>query len=270
VLIKNVVLSLLKVGILVPFIFLGGYGIFSSWAVAIVITIAVSFFLLPAELREKFRVQIFRDELRKMTAYSTGNYFAGLVGNLSVNAIPIILTVIAGPQNTAYYAVAMSYASLLFSIPVSVCNSLFAEGSADEQRIREATTKTIKLIGVLLLPAISVLMIFGRHALLFFGIEYANHSTVLLSMLALSSIFVSINTVCWTLLNLKHRVVEIMIALSLNAFVILTLTFLWTRHGLTGTGLAWIVGQGITSLVYLLFTLKYLHVGRLMYRGTQS
>jgi O-antigen/teichoic acid export membrane protein len=163
----------------------------------------------------------------------------------------------------------MSYASLLFSIPISVCNSLFAEGSANEQRIIEVTAKAIKLICVLLFPAIAVLLLFGKHALLFFGVEYANNSTFLLSTLALSSIFVSINTVCWTLLNLKHRVGEIMVALSLNAFLILTLTFLWTKHGLSGTGLAWIVGQGITSLVYFLFTFKYLRLGKLTFRGTQ-
>jgi O-antigen/teichoic acid export membrane protein len=133
----------------------------------------------------------------------------------------------------------------------------------------EATGKAIKLICVLLVPAIAILLIFGRYALLFFGADYANNSAFLLSMLALSSIFVSINTVCWTLLNLKHRISEIMVALSLNAALVLSLTFLWTKQGLSGTGLAWLVGQGITSIIYLLFAFRALYQGGLIYRGIQ-
>ena len=44
VLIKNVVLSVIKVGFLFVFLSMGGYGIFTSWALAIVITVGFSFF----------------------------------------------------------------------------------------------------------------------------------------------------------------------------------------------------------------------------------
>jgi O-antigen/teichoic acid export membrane protein len=270
VLIKSFLISILKVSSIFFFLFLGGYGIFSSWAIALIITVVLSYFLFPREFRQKFKLEIVRNELRMMAGFSSANYFASLVGNLSISAIPIILTAVAGPQNTAYYAVAMSYASLLFSVPVSICNSLFAEGSADEQKMLESTVKAIKLICVLLFPAITVLLVFGKYALLFFGADYANHSTSLLSLLALSGVFVSINTVCWTLLNLKHRVADIMVILSLSATLILILTYVWSNQGLVGTGLAWIVGQGTTSLMYLLFIFKRLHWRKLILREAQS
>ena len=270
VFIRNSVLSFLKVGSLFFFVFLGGYGIFASWAVALVMIAIFSYFLFPIEFRQKFKIQILAGELRKMAAFSTGNYFAGLVGNLSIYAIPLILTARAGPQTTAYYAVAMSYAALLFSVPVSICNSLFAEGAANEQMILKSTVQAIKLISVILFPAIMVLLAFGKYALLLFGTDYAQHTTDLLSILAVSSFFVSINTVCWTLLNLKQRVSEIMITLSLNTVLILTLTYLLTGQGLIGTGLAWLVGQGVTSLIYLLFLFKRFHWGTFVFREAKS
>jgi O-antigen/teichoic acid export membrane protein len=270
VFIRNSVLSFLKVGSLFFFLFLGGYGIFASWAVALVMIAIFSYFLFPIEFRQKFKIQILAGELRKMAAFSTGNYFAGLVGNLSIYAIPLILTARAGPQTTAYYAVAMSYAALLFSVPVSICNSLFAEGAANEQMILKSTVQAIRLISVILFPAIMVLLAFGKYALLLFGTDYAQHATDLLSILAVSSFFVSINTVCWTLLNLKQRVSEIMITLSLNTVLILTLTYLLTGQGLIGTGLAWLVGQGVTSLIYLLFLFKRFHWGTFVFREAKS
>ena len=202
-----------------------------------------------------------------MAPFSTANYFASLIGNLSICAIPIIITSISGPENTAYYAVAMSYASLLFSIPISICNSLFAEGAANEQEIMKSSLKAVRLICILLFPAITVLLVFGENALLFFGVDYARHSTYLLSLLAVSSIFVAINTVCWTLLNLIHRVPDIIVALSLNTILILILTYLWTPRGLLGTGLAWIVGQGVTSLIYVLLVFKRIFWGKFLWRS---
>jgi O-antigen/teichoic acid export membrane protein len=270
VFIKNSVLSVLKVSFLFFFLSLGGYGIFASWAVALMISATFSYFLFPSELRQKFRFQILKGELKTIAAFSTANYFAGLAGNLSISAIPIILTSISGPESTAYYAVPMSYASLLFSVPISICNSLFAEGAANEQEILKSTMKAIRLICIFLFPAIALLLIFGKYALLFFGADYARHSVYLLSILALSSIFVAINTVCWTLLNFAQRVAEIMITLGINAVLILTLTYLWTNQGLMGTGLAWLVGQGVTSLIYVLFVFKYFSWKKPLYGGMPS
>ena len=186
-----------------------------------------------------------------MAAYSIGNYFASLTGNLSLNAIPVIITAITNPQNTAHYAIAMSFAALLFSIPTSVCNSLFAEGAVDEKQTMKVAVKAVKMISILLFPIMIILMLFGKSALLLFGMEYAENSATLLSILAISSVFVSINSICWTLLNLQHRISEILMALGSNAFLVLALTFIWTKSGLTGNGLAWLVGQGLTSLIYI-------------------
>ena len=256
VFLRNSVLSILKVGFLFVFLFMGGYGIFAAWAVALMITVVFSYFLFPPVFRQKFKFQILKDELRTMAPFSTANYFASLIGNLSISAIPIILTSISSPENTAYYAVAMSYASLLFSIPIAICNSLFAEGSTNEQEILKLTMKAVRLICMLLIPAITALLVFGEYALLLFGAEYARHSTYLLSLLALSSIFVALNTVCWTLLNLIQRVADIIVTLSINAILILILTYLWSDQGLMGTGLAWLFSQAVTSLIYMLFVFK--------------
>jgi Na+-driven multidrug efflux pump len=44
--------------------------------------------------------------------------------------------------------------------------------------------------------------------------------------------------------------------LALNALLVLALTLGWLNRGLTGVGLAWLVGQGVTSVAYLVLTVR--------------
>lgn len=251
VLIKNTILSLLKFILLLMLVSWAGYGIFVAWAAAIFVSVVSSYHLLPVELRRELKLRIFKIELKEMVNYSVGNYLGSLASNLSLYAIPVIITAMSGPIMTAYYSVAMSFALLLFSIPVAICNSLFAEGAANEENFFHATARAIKLISLIIIPAIICLVAFGKHALLLFGVEYSEQAAPLLSLLSLSGIFVSFNTVCWTLLNIKHRIREIVFVLSTSSLIILFLIFLFAKNGLTGVGSAWLIGQVITSILYL-------------------
>jgi O-antigen/teichoic acid export membrane protein len=74
---------------------------------------------------------------------------------------------------------------------------------------------------------------------------------MLLNLLAISSIFISINSVFGSLFRVKHKIKELIIISIISAVSTLGLTYLWIDHGLIGIGLAWLIGQGITTIVYV-------------------
>ena len=71
--------------------------------------------------------------------------------------------------------------------------SLFAEDSYSETELKVHLKKAIKIISLLLIPAILVTFLFGRYILLAFGKEYSSEGVIFLQILAISGIFLSIN-----------------------------------------------------------------------------
>ena len=64
-------------------------------------------------------------------------------------------------------------ANLLYVIPMVNSQSLFAEGSYSETELKVYLKKAIKIISIIIIPAILVTFLFGNYILLAFGKEYS-------------------------------------------------------------------------------------------------
>lgn len=113
--------------------------------------------------------------------------------------------------------------------------------------------KAVKIISLILIPAILITIFFGKYLLLLFGKEYSTGGFSLLQLLALSGVFVSINYTFGTILRVKHRIKELILISFVAALLILGLSYLFLARGLLGIGLAWMIGQAVVSLVYLVY-----------------
>ena len=166
-----------------------------------------------------------------------------------------------GAKFSAYFYLDMMIASLLYIIPMATSQSLFAEGSYRERELKVQLKKAIKIISLILIPIIIVTFLFGNYILLAFGKEYSNEGFILLKFLSISGIFISINAIGGTILNIKHKI-KLLILLSLiNTTVILSLSVFFIKmnlFGVVGVGIGWIVGQGTTSLIYLFLIKRFL------------
>lgn len=60
-----------------------------------------------------------------------------------------------------------------------------------------------------------------------------------------------VNYVGGNLLRVKKRIKEFIFVTFISAVTILGLGYLMMDKGLMGIGMAWVVGQGVVSLVYL-------------------
>jgi exosortase/archaeosortase family protein len=254
ILLKNTIFSSLKILLLFAFVWLGAYGIFTSWMISMIMGFLVVFIILIIKFNYKPKFAFYDSIIKKIGKYSFGNYVAGFFGNLSTLILPLLILNKLGAENSAYYYIAMMIASLLFIIPSATSNSLFAEGSYNEKEIKIQIKKSIKIIALLLIPGILITIFLGKYILLLFGHEYSSEGFRFLQLLALSGIFMGINSIFGTLLRVKKKIKSLIVISIFNAVLILGLSYLFMSNnlGLLGIGYAWIIGNAIVSGIYVM------------------
>jgi O-antigen/teichoic acid export membrane protein len=254
--VKSIFFSISK--IIFPFILiaLGAYGIFMSVGLSLIIAFALSLIILIFKYNYLIYPIIDKKVIKRIFKFSLGNYFAGFVGGLPLMVFPIMITNYLGPKFTAYYYMPMMIAGFLYIIPQATTRSLFAEGSYSEGNVRIFVNKSLILNILLLLPGMMVVYLFGKYILLIFGFEYAKEGTQFLQLLAISGTFVYINSVGGVLLNIKHEMNKLIIISSISTFLILSLSYFFISEELLGLGIAWIIGNVITSVLYLVISYR--------------
>jgi len=255
VLIKNIIFSLGK--LILPFLLvsLGAMAIFLSFGGATAIAFLLALIFLIKKFEYKFKPSLHTGIIANMAKYSSANYLAGVIGTFPQMVLPIIITNKISPQQSAYFYMDMMIANLIFIIPQATTQSLFAEGSCKESEFKENIKKAIKIITFFMLPAIIITIFFGNHILLVFGKEYSSEGFKFLQLISLSGVLVGINSIYGTVLRVEHKIKEIVIVSMFETTSVLVLTYLLLDKGLSGIGLALIVGRVISSS-YLIFVNK--------------
>ncbi|MCJ7666589.1 MAG: oligosaccharide flippase family protein, partial [Actinobacteria bacterium] len=174
VLVKNMTFSIVKLILPFALIALGSYGIFMSVGIALGISFGVSLFFLIFKYNYSFKPAINSNFLKKMTKFSLGNYTAGFLYVLPAMVLPILITNTIGPENAAYFYMSMMIANFLYVIPIATSQALFAEGSHSESMLKSYLKKAVKIIFIILIPAILVTVFFGKYILLAFGKDYSS------------------------------------------------------------------------------------------------
>lgn len=258
VLIKNTIFSIVKLILPIFLVALGAYGIFMSVGIAIAVAFLFSLVILIFRFNYLPKPIIDRIVVKRMTKFSLGNYIAGFIGGLPVMVLPILIINSIGAKFSAYFYIDMMIASLLYIIPIATSQSLFAEGSYSERDLKIRLKKAIKIISLILIPAILVTFLFGNYILLAFGKEYSSEGVIFLQILAISGIFISINCIGNSIFYIKHRIKLIILVNLLGTSIILSLSIMLIHQNLLGIGVGWMLGQGIISVIYSLYIKKLL------------
>jgi len=258
VLIKNTISGIARLIFPIFLVALGAYGIVVSVGIAMAVAFLVSLVFLILRFNYSPKPIIDKRIMKRMTKFSLGNYIAGFIGGLPVMVLPILITNSIGAKFSAYFYIDMMIANLLYIIPMATSQSLFAEGSYSETKLKVQLKKAIKIISLLLVPAILLTFLFGKHVLLAFGKEYSSEGVIFLQILAISGIFLSINCIGNSIFYIKNKIKLIILMSFIGASIILSLSIMLIHQNLLGIGVAWILGQGITSLIFLLFIKKLL------------
>lgn len=250
VLTKNTVFSLIKIFLPVILISFGAFGIYASYAGALMIAVIASFFILITKLNYLIKPMIDMAIVKRIFRFSFGSFLAGFIGGLPGMMLPILITNSIGPKYSAYFYMVLMISNLIYIIPSAVAQSLFAEGSHDEANISLQLKRAIGMILAILIPMVLMILIFGQFILLTFGQEYSTEGLGLLRLFALSSIFVSVNSIGSIILYIRHKVKLLVGINTIGAIVILGLSAVLNNGDLTRVGWAWLIGQGVSAGIY--------------------
>ncbi len=250
VLVKNTVMSLLKVCLPFVAVRFGFIGIVGAFALALAIPYVGGVVFLQKKYHYHFRPIIDQAAIRKVRRYALGNYAGNVAGILPPAFLPLIVASSLGPQAAAFFYMPMMIATLLNVIPNATAQSLFAEASHDEGNMNTYILSAFKHLFVLLVPAALFVFVFGGYILQFFGPEYAQNGTAALRILALSSLVGAANYLGDTLLNIKKYVKLYVFMNAINAFTIVILSYIFADKGLAAVAWANLVGQSVTLVIY--------------------
>lgn len=249
-LIKNLILNTLKIIFLLFLIRFGAFGVFSAFGVASVLAFIFSTVVLLRRIYPQYLPipTINKKVVKDLIHYSSTNYVADFFMTAPGFILPLIITNVLSPDDSAYFFVAWMIAGLILIIPIAISNSFFAEGSHDKENMSVNLKKSLRFALILVIPASLVILIIGGRILSIFGEDYYRNATSLLWLLALSCIPYTFNRMYITLKKIEY---EINTVIAINAAIaIIGLGFaylLMNRIGLIGIGVGWVLGQGIVA-----------------------
>ncbi len=247
---KSVIFGLLKLPLPFVFLFLGAFGVYSAWMVSLLAAVGYSMWVLQKRFDHRLWVRIHPSHLKGTMRYSLFNYIAAFIEGAPIMVLPLLITASMGATQNAYYYMTMTIANVLFMIPISAAQSLFAEGAQAAADTKAKVRRAVGFMGALLVPAIVATFALGPWVLGIFGKEYADNGAQALNIFALSAIPMALSTVCRTLLKLQFKSGLIVAIDCIGAIVIIGVAYALRDQQLTGVAWAWLYGQLSLMLLF--------------------
>jgi O-antigen/teichoic acid export membrane protein len=254
---ENLVFALLKLGLLALGAVVAFYGAIAvSWALATaIIVLVVSVWLvrvLPARGAAAPTVQE-AVRARTIVGFVSADWAGGLFTLAVEFGLPLLVLVSLGADSAATYGVAWAVAYGLYLVSHGMGQSMVAHVSATPERLDAAYRSMITKSLTLLVPAVLVIVPGAGLILSIFGAHYAATGTTLLALSALSAVPNVVLTATASAARVRqHRSVQFGIPAVLALIVIPLSLTLMPHLGLTGVGVALLVGQTLVAAAILL------------------
>jgi O-antigen/teichoic acid export membrane protein len=116
--------------------------------------------------------------LRRLFPVAVNHNWLNLAMSTPSRIIPIVVTVVVGPTDSAVFYVAWMISSLLFMVPVHLGTVLFALASASPQVVAEKLRFVLRVSLLIGLPVMAVLAISAHFMLNIYNPFYALHGTL--------------------------------------------------------------------------------------------
>jgi O-antigen/teichoic acid export membrane protein len=189
-----------------------------------------------------------RASIRRML----GQHLTSVGGALTPLLLPVLVVLRLGATSNAYFYITWMVGGVFFMVSPSVASALFAEGVREGSDLRGVTTRAMKVIAVLLVPAMAVMIIGGRLVLGFFGASYATAGYGLLILLAASALPDAVSNIAVAVCRVTNRLgYSTMLNLGILAATLATAWVLMPSLGIAGAGVAWLAVQVIGALASL-------------------
>ena len=205
----------------------------------------------------RFVPRIDMSMVRAVRKFSLTMYSASILNLLPPTILPLIIVAQIGPAQAAFYYMAFTIATVLYTIAYASMQSVFAEGSHNQAALRGFVVKAGALICALLVPAV-IITIFGSNILLgVFGPAYVAQSSSLLQLFALAALPVASYSALGAIFKVTKNLGGM---LTMNvvyaASIIGACAWYLPQFGLTAIGWAWLGGNALATATGLFFALR--------------
>ena len=246
-LIQGIVAGGLRLALAVGLVyFFRVFGIFAAHGLAIAVSLGIGLLVFLPRILHRYRPipSFHRLTSKKLATFSFANFFSEGLWSLPTWILPLLILNTRGAEDNAYFYMAWSVASLLMVIAASISFSLFAEGTYEVKNVSRNLISSLKLVVLLLIPAVVILALLGDKLLLIFGSEYSAEGARLLQILTLASLPASINLLYLGLARVEERLKSLILITGVIALGTLVLSYILLPHlGILGVGVSWLATQ---------------------------
>jgi O-antigen/teichoic acid export membrane protein len=253
---ENLVFAVLKIALLAVGAVLAMFSAIAiSWAAATaVLVLVVTAWLLRALPAHGIATAASAVSFRARTIVGfVSADWAGTLFSLAVNfGLPLLVLARLDADAAATFGVAWAIAFALYLVANGMGQSMVAHVSADPAGLDEAYRSMVRKALTLLVPAVIVIVPGAGLILSVFGQHYAATGTSLLALSALSAVpnVVSIATINAARVR-QRRIVQFGVPALVAVIVIPLAWILMPQMGLTGVGVALLVGQSAVAAIIL-------------------
>jgi len=181
-----------------------------------------------------------------------GQHLTSVGGAVTPLVLPVLVVIRLGATLNAYFYITWMLGLAFFMVSPSVATAVFAEGVRAGSDLGAVVARALRLIGLLLVPAITIMILGGRFILGLFGASYATAGYGLLVLLAISAIPDAVSNVAVSVFRVTRRL-GYSIAINIGILVA-TLAAAWVLMpglGIAGVGVAWLGAQTLGAIASL-------------------
>ncbi|MGW1749020.1 lipopolysaccharide biosynthesis protein [Streptomyces sp. NPDC002092] len=253
VVLENLVFALVKIGLVVVLAFLAATGILWSWALSVVVAIALTNTLLFSRFLPR-RADAMPDDRvdtsRPTRSYVIADYLAALCWLGATVSLPIIVLDRLGARQAAYFSLAWLVAFSLFLLNTNMGASLIVEAANDSSRLVAHCRLVLRHTAALLMCGIAVLCTAAPIILRVFGPDYARYGANLLRLAALSALPNIVVVAAVSMCRVRRRL-RLLVGILAGVCTLATVLSyaLLPVMGITGVGAAWLLSQAAAAAV---------------------
>lgn len=213
--------------------------------------------LMKLKFGYQFSPWLRMDILRVVKKFSFSVYVSSIMNLLPPTLLPLIIVHYIDPAHAAYYYMAFTLTSVLYTIAYASMQSAFAEGSHNEAAMGAHMAKAAKFLVVLLVPAALLTALLSNFLLTAFGSDYAREAGTLLQLFALGALPVAVSSAMGAIFKVTRNLRGMVSMNIAYAITTLGLSYLLVpAQGLLAIGWAWIIGNMAACSIGGLFLLK--------------
>lgn len=262
ILVINALFSVFKIALPLLVVEGGAVAIFTIAGSAQLFGLILSIVWMQRKFGYKISPVFHMDTLRVVRKFSFSVYISNVLSLLPPTLLPLVVLHHAGAENAAYYYMAFTIASVLYTVVYASMQSVLAEGSHNVSALRTHVVTAAKLITVLLLPAALVVILLGELLLSIFGTEYAQGASTLLQLLAVGALPIAAYAALTTMFKVMKIVSPVIYMNGISALIILGLSNWWlASEGLEAVGWAWLIGNTVACIIGVGFLVKHKREG---------